>query len=94
MENKDLPEFVDPNLYPDFWEQMKGFAQFTNKQIKEVKKPIGNGIFIDEETKNNRLEICNSCDFFDKSQKRCRKCGCFMNIKAQFRNVQCPIKLW
>jgi hypothetical protein len=92
MNNKDLPEFINPNLYPDFWEQMKGFAEFTGKQVKQAS--TGNSLIVDEETKEKRWEICNSCDFLDKNKNRCRKCGCYMNIKIQFKDVQCPIKLW
>jgi hypothetical protein len=92
MENKNLPDFVDPNLYPDFWEQMKGFAEFTGKQIRHVSN--GNELFVSEETKIKRVETCNSCDFFDSRHNRCRKCGCFMEHKVKFQDAQCPIKLW
>jgi hypothetical protein len=92
MDKKEFPDFIDKDLYPDFWEQMKGFAEFTGKQIKQAS--TGNSIFIDEETKNKRMELCNSCDFFDSQYKRCRKCGCFMEHKIKFKDVQCPIKLW
>lgn len=92
MEEKNIPEFLDPKLYPDFWEQMKGFAEFTGKQIKQASS--GNSLFVDEETKSKRIETCNACDFYDKQQNRCRKCGCFMEHKVRFKDVQCPIKLW
>jgi hypothetical protein len=92
---KDPPPFINPNDYPDFWEQMKGFAEFTGKQLKEVSKPNNEGsIFVDKETQDKRMSICEGCSFFDKSQTRCRQCGCFMTVKTKFRTVQCPLKFW
>jgi len=51
-----------------------------------------------------RLSICDTCEFFTpnipelsedkKKQKRCVKCGCFMNFKAKLRSSNCPIGRW
>jgi len=30
-----------------------------------------------------RIEICESCDFFNFSLRTCDKCGCFMDIKTK-----------
>ena len=47
-------------------------------------------------TKNlkTRLEICNKCKFFRKSVNQCKKCGCFMQIKARIAFTRCPIGKW
>lgn len=90
---KDPPPFINPNDYPDFWEQMKGFAEFTGKQIKQVSNNSGT-IFAEKETQEKRMEICNTCVFFDKDQNRCRKCGCYMSVKVKFKDVKCPMKFW
>ena len=42
----------------------------------------------------DRLSICNKCDHFRKSIKQCKKCGCFMKIKAAIAFTRCPIGKW
>lgn len=49
---------------------------------------------VNEETFNQRLEICKKCDLFDSSQVRCKNCGCFLNIKASWNSEKCPIDKW
>lgn len=41
-----------------------------------------------------RLSICGTCDFFQKSPMKCRKCGCFLNIKSRLETEHCPILKW
>lgn len=41
-----------------------------------------------------RLEICRTCEFFNKKSTRCSKCGCFMEYKAMMPYVDCPIGKW
>jgi hypothetical protein len=41
-----------------------------------------------------RLEICNSCKYFDASIFMCRECGCFMKLKTLFPSSKCPIGKW
>ena len=40
-----------------------------------------------------RMDICKKCDFFTK-WKRCTRCGCFMNKKAQYEGASCPLGKW
>lgn len=50
-----------------------------------------------DEVKNRReqrLEICRECDFFNKFTSQCDKCGCFMSVKTMFEESQCPIGKW
>ncbi len=42
-----------------------------------------------------RLKICKSCDFLIAGM--CRKCGCYVEIRAALKNKSCPNadnKLW
>lgn len=41
-----------------------------------------------------RLEICNTCEEFDKTFRKCRKCGCFMDAKTLFMDAECPLGKW
>ena len=40
-----------------------------------------------------RWEICQGCEHLTKMQ-RCRKCGCFMELKTWMAEQECPIKKW
>lgn len=55
----------------------------TDNNIEEIKK-----------TRQLRLDICNSCEFFDKNTTVCNKCGCIMSIKTNLPDATCPIGKW
>jgi len=42
----------------------------------------------------NRLDVCKKCKHFRKSTNQCKKCGCFMRIKAAIAFTKCPIDKW
>lgn len=48
----------------------------------------------DKELIEYRLNICNGCEWFNKKLKKCRQCGCFMNLKTTLRRASCPIGKW
>ena len=87
-----LPNNLNPNEYPDFWEQMKNFTSFLKDVGQSTDKE--HGIFVSEETYNSRMEVCKSCEQFDQKQKRCYMCGCFMENKMKFTSAKCPAKKW
>ena len=39
-----------------------------------------------------RLSICKECPFFTGA--RCKKCGCFMNLKTTLLEAKCPVDKW
>jgi len=41
-----------------------------------------------------RMKICNPCEFFSTNTGQCKKCGCFMAIKSKIKNMSCPIDKW
>ena len=47
-----------------------------------------------EDAIDARLAICQSCEFFILLQKRCSKCGCFMEYKTRLRSQKCPVGKW
>lgn len=47
-----------------------------------------------EDVKAERLEICNTCEFFKHATRQCRKCGCFMDLKTRLDKASCPMKKW
>tara|TARA_B100000809_G_C14884942_1_gene440587 strand:+ start:317 stop:604 length:288 start_codon:yes stop_codon:yes gene_type:complete len=70
------------------------------KKFKAVGENIGEklGALSAEETKK-RLDICEACEHFKidvlgKDFARCDVCGCFMQVKAKFAGLSCPIGKW
>lgn len=51
-------------------------------------------ISVSTEIKEERLNICKSCDQFIQSANLCKICGCFMPGKTYLANASCPIKKW
>lgn len=49
---------------------------------------------VDSETKNNRLNICKTCEHYNDSLIKCNSCGCFLLIKAAWASEDCPLKKW
>jgi Family of unknown function (DUF6171) len=43
---------------------------------------------------DERLAICQTCEFLDKRLGLCEKCGCFMEFKTMFSWAECPIGKW
>ena len=41
-----------------------------------------------------RLAICGACEFLIAGERRCSKCGCFVEAKARFRTQGCPQGRW
>ncbi|MEI6492088.1 MAG: DUF6171 family protein [Verrucomicrobiota bacterium] len=49
---------------------------------------------ITEAQKAARIAICEACEFFTISDRRCSKCGCWIDAKAGFRTQICPVSKW
>lgn len=50
--------------------------------------------FTDDIVKKRRIEICESCDRFNKNIRTCGECGCFMDIKINLKRSKCPKNYW
>lgn len=48
---------------------------------------------VDEEEHQRRLALCRPCEFIYEGG-RCRKCGCFMEIKSKLAGMKCPVDKW
>lgn len=48
----------------------------------------------EEEIQKERLNICESCDFFLKATKQCKICWCVMPLKVKLANAECPTGKW
>ncbi len=45
-----------------------------------------------EDAYRARLELCKRCDML--LQGMCRKCGCYVELRAAVRGNACPDELW
>lgn len=41
-----------------------------------------------------RMRICKTCEQYNLATTQCKKCGCFMYIKARLKSSECPLKKW
>jgi len=60
---------------------------------------------VDAAEKKRRLDICESCRFFDTESRRCKACKCYMDVKSGSKTnfnpvagrneiTHCPKGLW
>ena len=53
-----------------------------------------NKFFTSDEVYNDRLLICKECIYYYKPTGQCKRCLCFMKIKARIAPMACPEKYW
>lgn len=41
-----------------------------------------------------RIHICYECPEFRQITKQCKKCNCFLFVKAFLQNSKCPLAKW
>jgi hypothetical protein len=86
------------------------FDEYTKKDIKKSPKEKSKEVVYLEDgfwrfdgapigyaTKNSwqeRIEICQVCDKFNKTWKICKECKCFMPLKTKIRWAACPLNKW
>ena len=78
--------------YPSLPEQGKNLAKFTFEVVKQAFS--SNALFVSPEVKQQRLDICKQCEYYDPNQVRCKHCGCFLDHKTNFLLDSCPIDKW
>ena len=47
-----------------------------------------------EEIYQERMDICNGCEFLFTPTKTCKMCGCFMELKTRINDAYCPLRKW
>ena len=53
-----------------------------------------NKFFTSDIVYKDRLDICRSCIYYFKPTGQCKRCLCFMKIKARLAPMSCPEKYW
>lgn len=46
------------------------------------------------EVQDDRLALCNECEFLVPDSRQCVKCTCFVDIKTLLSTESCPVKKW
>jgi hypothetical protein len=50
--------------------------------------------FVKDEVYKDRLAICKACAYYFAPTGQCKRCLCFMKIKAKIGPMECPQKYW
>lgn len=66
------------------------YSKPANQPVAQVKNFV-KGI---EQMAATRLQVCHGCEYWDRTFKRCKKCGCFTSAKARIPSARCPINKW
>lgn len=59
---------------------------------ESAKRVVKDPIPVPEEIQEERMKVCHECPKFENG--RCAECGCYMRIKTQFAEMECPIGKW
>lgn len=78
---------------------MEIIGKCKEKEIKMSDKArpwdmINGSLRVSPEIVKQRLDICHTCPAFKPLTQRCKKCGCFMNMKTQLEKAYCPLGKW
>lgn len=74
--------------YPSIFQMAQNTVTSAIDYIKDGMKNAS-----DEEIAR-RLSICEECPLYNKEQRRCTDCGCFVSIKTVARSARCPKDKW
>ena len=53
-----------------------------------------NRFFVSDEIYEERLAICKECIYYFKPTGSCKRCLCFMKLKARLAPMACPQSYW
>jgi len=53
-----------------------------------------NKFFVPKDIYEDRINICKSCVYYFKPSGQCKRCLCFMKVKARISSQECPQKYW
>jgi len=71
-----------PTLLDQAWSVTRAVTTFV----------AGGGATVDKTTYQARLGVCDACP--QRDNQRCKRCGCFVSVKAKFPAEKCPLGLW
>lgn len=70
-------------------------AQKAVNLVKAVVKHVSNGMVnVSDSVKEERMNICKSCPFFNSANTTCNQCGCYLEEKTKWASEKCPLDKW
>jgi len=78
--------------YPSLIQQGTNAVKAVGSVVASVAR--GEPVTVPQEEQDRRLAICHACEFWDATQGRCSKCGCFGQWKTWLASQRCPIEKW
>lgn len=82
----------DEKRFPSFFEQGKNLTRSVNGIIRAVSNR--ETLIVPNDIKNERLEICSTCEWISKNKSRCKSCGCILKMKTSLAVSSCPEGKW
>lgn len=52
------------------------------------------GMFTSMSVRLERAGHCQKCEWYARSMKQCRQCGCLVNLKVTIAAEECPVGTW
>jgi hypothetical protein len=82
--------------YPSVPDQAKNLAKFSFDVIRTALSPNSpsTSLMVSQEVREERMNTCRQCEYYDEKQVRCRHCGCYLEAKVSFAIDSCPLKKW
>ena len=53
-----------------------------------------NKFFVSNEIYEDRIAICKACVYYSNILGQCKRCLCFMRVKARIAPMECPQSYW
>jgi len=78
--------------YPPHMQRISNVYNTAKDIVMDIS--VGHSIFVPEEIKNQRYDMCKQCEWFYSVSNMCKKCGCLLSAKTKFRSSFCPIHKW
>lgn len=80
---------VSEQKYPSLGAMAKNLVKEAGKTASRAVR--GKTVTVPKEVSEERLAICQACEFFDNKKSRCKKCGCKMPYKVGLASGRCPL---
>lgn len=74
--------------FPSLIEQGKNLISSVQSIVS------GDEFLANEVIQQDRMDVCRMCDRYSERRKRCKECGCFLEVKVKFASSECPLNKW
>lgn len=80
--------------FPSVFGQAKNLLKLTYDTMMSKINDPSEPIISDGELRDQRVNICHSCEYFSAPHDRCKLCGCAIELKVKLRSARCPDQKW